>query len=118
MKRIWILAAALACLGACTSPSSTLQNDIAAVEVALTAAETAATAYVKLPACTGANAPVCADPKIVAQIKSADTQAYDAVQIAKAALSVASLAQAQAAVSALTKAIPAVPSPQANGKSA
>jgi hypothetical protein len=94
------LAAALtACSGTVSNPA----GNVAAMESSLTAAETIAMAYVRLPACTGKNGPLCADPNVVAQIKTADAQAYTLVKAAEqAADNPSAVTAAQAAVTALT----------------
>jgi hypothetical protein len=95
------LAVALAGCGTSSAPPAP-SADVAALEAGLTAAEAIATAYVRLPACTGSNGPLCSDVGIVGQIKTADAQAYTAVKAAEAAGDVASLTTAQAAVASLT----------------
>jgi hypothetical protein len=80
------------------------------MESSLTAAETIATAYVRLPSCTGTNGPLCAQPSVVAQIKTADAQAYALVKAAaQAADDPSAVSAAQAAVAALTLIANALP---------
>ena len=94
-----ILASALV-LAAC---ASTPASDIAAVEATLSAADTAALAYVKLPTC--AKPPVagqlCSKSAIIAQIGKASSSAYIAVKAAEKAQDQTSIGQAQTAVAAL-----------------
>lgn len=81
-------------------------NGAAQAEVALTAAETAALAYVTQPACVGArSSATCPSPATVAAIKAADTVAYTAVKGAEAGT--VTVAQANAAVAALAALLPA-----------
>jgi hypothetical protein len=90
-------------LTACSGAASNPAGDVAAIESSLTAAETIATAYVRLPACTGTNGPLCAQPSVVAQIKTADAQAYTLVKAAEqAADDPSAVSAALAAVTALT----------------
>ena len=77
-------------LGACSGAGSNPAADIAALESGLTAAESAATAYITLPLCApapatagGNNAPLCSKASITAQIKTADAQAYALVKAAE-----------------------------------
>lgn len=115
-----VLLAALALpfgLGACSGAGSNSAADIAALESGLTAAETLATAYVQLPACepapdqaAGAASPLCSNSSVVAQIKTADAQAYTLVKAAESAAGDPSaLSAAEAAVSALTIIVTALP---------
>lgn len=90
-------------LGACSGAGSNPAADVAALETGLTAAESLATAYIRLPICTGTNGPLCSTASIVAQIKAADAQAYTLVKAAEAAAgNAAALAAAETAVTALT----------------
>jgi hypothetical protein len=90
-------------LTACSGAGGNPAGDVAALEASLTAAETIATAYVRLPACTGTNGPLCAQPPVVAQIKTADAQAYTLVKAAEqAADDPSALSAAEAGVTALT----------------
>jgi hypothetical protein len=93
-----------ATLSACGNPAT-----VAGVEVALTAAEQAATAYVKLPACPAAA--LCSSPAISVDIKAADTLAYTAVKGAEAGT--VTPAAALAAVQQLSALIPAAAIPAA-----
>lgn len=96
---ISLVFALTACSGAASDPAA----NVAAMESSLTIAETIATAYIQLPACTGKNGPLCADPNVVAQIKTADAQAYTLVKAAEQAADDASaVSAAQAAITALT----------------
>jgi hypothetical protein len=96
-------------LGACSGAGSNPAADIAALKSGLTAAESAATAYITLPLCApapatagGTNDPLCSMTSITAQIKTADAQAYGLVKAAEAASGdPTSVATAEAAVAAL-----------------
>ncbi len=107
MKYIIAFALALS-LGACstTQPAAT----VAATEIALTSAEVLAFHYVTLPPCGGASTVACSNPALVARIKAADTKAYDAVKVARAATGAGSdngtVAAASAAVAALVAIVP------------
>lgn len=92
-------------LAACSGGGTTLP----ATEIALTAAERTALAYVTQPACKGPPAVTCSDPATVAKIKAADTAAYAAVQAAKSGGSAATAAAAVAALEALLPAAGAKP---------
>lgn len=95
---------ALVLVGLCAAGCST--NNVAQAEVALTAAETAALAYVTQPACVGAPASAtCPSPAVMAQIKAADTVAYTAVKGAENGT--VTVAQAMSAVNSLTALLPA-----------
>jgi hypothetical protein len=93
-----VLAAALLC-AACTSANQ--QSSIAALEVGLATAETAAVAYKDLPPC-GGTATVCSDPAIVAQMKAADNKAYDAIKAAEAKAATGASVDLTAATAALS----------------
>jgi hypothetical protein len=99
-----VAASALLSLMACSSGAgSNPAADVAALESGLTAAESIATAYIRLPHCTGANGPLCSDSTIVGQIKVADAKAYTLVKAAEqAAGDPTALSIAEAAVTALT----------------
>jgi hypothetical protein len=100
---VLFLSALTCALSACANGSTNPAADVAALEVGLTAAETAATAYAKLPACTGTNGPLCSTSTIVTQMKTADAQAYVLVKAAEqAAGNPSALSAAQAAVTVLT----------------
>jgi hypothetical protein len=96
-------------LAACgTQPQRAQQSatTVAATEVALTAAEQAATAYVKLPQCTGANGPLCSWPDFVVRIKDYDNRAFAAVMAARANPSDGTLlSTANTAVAAFTSVV-------------
>lgn len=97
MRKI-ILATALALtLGACANQAAqtTVANDVAAAEVALTVADQVALAYTSSPA---------ADPTVKARIKSLAQTAYNAVRAAKA--DGAMLAVALTAIQNLRAAVP------------
>lgn len=78
----WIIIGSASLLCACTSGQP--QTTVAAIEIGLTAAESAAYQYVTLPDCgsTGATV-ICKSAPIVAQIKAADQQAFVAIMAAK-----------------------------------
>lgn len=89
-------------LAAC---ASTPAARIAQAEVALTAADQAATAYVRQPACApGVVQITCSDMVTVAKIKVTAAAAYDAVKAAKRGSITPD--DAVAAVAALTAIIP------------
>ena len=93
MNRILVVLGILA-LAACATSEGSL-------EVAFTTAETAALAYVQLPAC-GANAPnPCSQLSIVQKIKDSSAAAYQALLIARKAQTGDSVAAAQQAIVAL-----------------
>jgi hypothetical protein len=97
-------------LGACSGAGSNPASDVAALEAGLTAAESLATAYIRLPICTGKNGPLCSDSAVATQIKTADMDAFTTVKAAEqAAGSPAALAAAQVAVSAMTTIINTLP---------
>lgn len=100
-----ITAGALLLAGCSTQPAA-VKTDIAAIELALTAAEKAALLYVTRPQCPKA-APLCSDKATVDQIKQADSTAYAAVKAARASGGSASAATASAAIAALVSMIPA-----------
>jgi hypothetical protein len=78
MRAIAILA--VCALAGCATQSQ--QSSIAALEVGLASAETAATAYATLPRCPAAANP-CSDPATVAKIKVADSAAYASLKAAE-----------------------------------
>jgi hypothetical protein len=85
-------------LGACTAANQ--QTSIAALEVSLATAETAATAYKNLPE---------ADPAIVAKLKAADNIAYTTLKAAEAVAATGAavdLTAASAALAAFQAALP------------
>lgn len=86
--------------------SGTTATAVAQAEVALTAAEKAATLYVRLPQCVATNRPICSEASINNQIKAADNVAFNAVMAARAGGDSAKLAAANAAVAALVTLIP------------
>lgn len=92
---------AVLCLLAMTA-CGTVKSDIAALQVTLSAAETAAGAYVALPLCDSVAEKVpCAQLDIIKKIKTADDAAYLAVSAARAAPDQDTLARAQTAVATL-----------------
>lgn len=81
--RIPLFLALAFCLVACIAcTSANQQSSIAALEVGLATAETAANAYKNLPACS-ATVTVCSDPAIVAKIKAYDNTAYTTIKTAE-----------------------------------
>ena len=103
------LLAGCTALGTATTPVS--PNDVAAVELALTAAETVAKNYTSLPACP-LQTPVCADPVTKQSILDKDSAAYAAVvtlRTSSAAGAPAALTAAQVAIGYLRGAVPAQP---------
>jgi hypothetical protein len=114
MKRIIPFACLLA-LGACGS-ASTAGNavspaDVAALEEAVTIAETSALNYTRLPPCPTA-APPCSVPATRQTIKTNGQLAHDTVKTLRtssASDAPAALAVAQAALAALEASIPAAP---------
>lgn len=96
-------------LAGCATQSQ--QSSIAALEVGLATAESAATAYVTLPRCGGAASPVCSDPSVVVKIKAADNAAYTTLKTAErvaASGGTVSLTASIAAVTALQNIIPII----------
>jgi hypothetical protein len=94
-------------LGGCAA-NPTVATSVAAVEVALTAADQAALQYVVLPLCTGTNGPLCSSAAISAKIKADAQTAYNAVMAARNNESSATLAAASAAIAVLTADVPAI----------
>ncbi|HEY5209620.1 MAG TPA: hypothetical protein VIJ42_09275 [Stellaceae bacterium] len=97
--------------GAASSVVSVVANDgpadVAAAEVALTTVERLVVRYEQLPSCgsTGATG-LCADPTIVAEIKTADAKAFNAVMAAKKTLAAGDVQVALSAISALQSLVP------------
>lgn len=109
MKRTILALAALALLGlagcASTATTNTVITTVAAAEVALTAADQVALAYVTQPQCpAGTVAWTCSDPTTVAKIKSYGASAFTAVMAARNGTG--ALADAIAAIDAFTAASP------------
>jgi hypothetical protein len=77
---IFALGLTIAGVAACTSTS--VQNDVSAAEIALTAAERVALIYTSLPRCGGA-ATICSKQVTVDSIKALDLNAYTAVKAAE-----------------------------------
>lgn len=74
----------LALLCACQSAPTT-KTDIAALEVALTVADTAALGYLSLPACSApATTVVCREPAVAAGVVQVSRAAYAALSTLKA----------------------------------
>lgn len=105
-----LIALAVITLAGCASitPGGKTRTAIAETEVALTAAEKAATIYARLPQCPKA-APVCSDAPVVAKVKAADTTAFTAVMAARNSGDDQKTAIASAAVAALVSVIPTIP---------
>lgn len=85
MGRIFSAVAVCALLVGCGQQAATqaVTTDVAAAEIALTAAERLAFIYTSLPHCLSAPSPVCSDPATVAKIKALDNRAYSAVVAAR-----------------------------------
>ena len=98
-----IAAAAFIGLLAACSTSTSVSNDVAATEIALTAAERVALIYTTLPRCSS-SATLCSTQAMVDKIKSLDQRAYTAVEAAKA--DSALISAAWVAISTLQSAIP------------
>lgn len=99
MIRKFILGAALA-LAACTTGQP--QATFAALEVGLTAAESAAYAYGTLPLCGSPGAPaICSSPIVVSQLVGLDAQAYAAVLAARTVVAAGGNPDLTAATAAL-----------------
>lgn len=96
MRKILCLAV-FAMLTACTS---TPASDIAVLEATLSAADTAALAYVKLPTCSSTSSPLCKTTATVVKIGQAASVAYIAVKAAETAQTQTAIQQAQTAVTA------------------
>jgi hypothetical protein len=111
MKRL--IAAPLLCLGLAACPATTppVAQDIAAVEVALTATEQLALVYTSLPRCvTPGAAALCSAQGTVDSIKAADNVAYKAVVAARSNSGL--ITAALSAIGALRSTVPAsTPSP-------
>ena len=105
------LALALAVLLGCTTAQQ--QSSIAALEVGLTAAETTATNYAKLPSCmTTPTPPICSNPAFIAVLQGYDNTAYSAIKAAEAQIVAggsADLTAATAALAAFQAAITTLP---------
>ncbi len=76
-----LFAVPLVLLVAC-SASTSVNNDVAAAEIALTSAERVALIYTSLPRC-GGTATLCSTQVTVDKIKNLDLQAYTAVKAAE-----------------------------------
>lgn len=103
-------------LAACSLPQQ--QASIAALEVGLATAETAATSYVALPRCLANASGLCSDADLVAKIAAADMAAYTSLKSAEAiAASGGSpdLTAATIALTALQSIIATLPKPPAPG---
>lgn len=86
-----------------TACATTPSNNAPALEVALTAADQTAIAYITLPACPRPAGTLCSEAVIVAQIKLAAGAAYKAVKAYQAGTGTQAVAQAAiAALVALT----------------
>ncbi len=105
MRRLLIGAVLAASLGACASQQATnaVSSDVAASEIALTAAETLALSYTSLPRCPKA-APACSAQATVDKIKALDNTAYNAVVMARSNAGLVGFAVT--AISDLRNAIP------------
>ena len=86
-------------------------EDVAALEVALTIADTLALNYVRLPSCPTAT-PACSVPATKQAIKDDAQKAHDAVKVLRsssAAGAPAAFAVAQAALATLQASVPVIP---------
>ncbi len=101
--RYLILVAGLG-LAACAGQQTTnaVSSDVAATEIALTAAETLALSYTSLPRCPAAA--VCSTQAVVDNIKALDNKAYTAVVAARS--NTALVGAAVTAISLFRNAIP------------
>lgn len=99
MKHIYTIIALLV-LAACSSGQQ--QSSIAALEVGLATAETAATSYKNLPPCVTLGSGVCSDIGVVAQLKAADNLAYTAIKSAEKTAASGASVDLTAATAALT----------------
>lgn len=109
MKRL-IAVFALALLAACSTTPQTAQQTIYTVTNSYVAAGKIVQAYVTLPRCGSPMATaICSRDDIIAQLKSADTVAYNALVAAeKVARAPGAGANAQTAVDAANQAIAAL----------
>jgi hypothetical protein len=85
------------------STSTSVSNDVAAAEIALTSAERVALIYTSLPRCGGV-ARLCSAQATVDSIKALDTKAYTAVKAAEKDSGL--ISAAWVAISTLQGAIP------------
>lgn len=118
---LWLMLAGLA-LSSCTSnptpPGSLLtglnsktQTGVDAAVIALTEADRVALAYTTMPQCGPTHAkPLCSEAPAIVQIKNYGQKAHDAVVQARKSGNDATLATANAAISAFSTSIPPVPS--------
>jgi hypothetical protein len=104
MRRFILAIVAVQSLSACQQSTVSI---ISMMEQSLTAAEKAATIYVKLPLCSTTTQHPCSDAAVSAKIKEADQAAYEAVKAARASTDNAKIAAAAAALAALIDLIPA-----------
>ena len=114
MQRTIIIGCLLA-LGGCGGGAAMTHpiglEDVSALEVALTIADTLALNYVRLPSCPTAT-PACSVPATKQAIKDDARKAHDAVmtlQSSSAAGAPAAFAVAQAALATLRASIPVMP---------
>jgi hypothetical protein len=102
MKKLFVIPlATLALVGCAAAPA--VQNDVAAAEVTLTAAERLALIYTTLPPCGGA-ARICSDQATKQHLKDLDNQAFMAVKAARQ--NSALLSAALSSIAAFRNAIP------------
>lgn len=87
-----------------TLPGCGTPNTAPALEVALTAADQTAIAYITLPACPRPAGTLCSDTVIVGQIKLAANAAYNAVKAYQRGTGTEAVAQA--AIAALVALVP------------
>jgi len=107
--KMGLFAAMFAVLAACSAQNT--QTAIQTIGVGLTAADTAAANYVRLPLCPKA-APICSDAAVSAEIKKAAGVAYAAYKAAEANPTLASLTEA--AIAALAGYVKLVPNATTN----
>lgn len=105
MKKILPLSILLLLLTSCNS----MRNNIAAMEVTLTAADTLALRYVDLPLCNSVpTGKACADIGIVANIGVAEVTVHTAMKAAEVAQDQASVDKAQTALASLQQLLAAL----------
>ncbi len=102
--RLLLIIPAIALLGACSTISDlfpTAPNNVAALESALSAADTAAMAYVNLPTCVTGGPVLCSKKSVIISIGKSASAAYVAVKAAEASENQTTIGAAQTAVAAL-----------------
>lgn len=99
MKRLILALAAVGALAACSNNQTSAT--IAAMESGLTAADDAALGYLQLPVCP-TSAPVCGNPTLRQNIKTAAGQAYTLIKQAEASNAAGTTPDLTAAEAALS----------------